>query len=62
MNEKVFKFQNFTNKPSNILMVSTWPPADKCISSQIHIVMTTDKEIVGTVLCLDDFVNMVEGG
>uniref|UniRef100_A0A8C5DEE2 U6 snRNA-associated Sm-like protein LSm5 n=1 Tax=Gouania willdenowi TaxID=441366 RepID=A0A8C5DEE2_GOUWI len=32
---------------------------DKCIGSRIHIVMKTDKEIVGTLLGFDDFVNMV---
>ncbi|KAG7231307.1 hypothetical protein INR49_012145, partial [Caranx melampygus] len=28
---------------------------DKCIGSRIHIVMKTDKEIVGTLLGFDDF-------
>ena len=32
---------------------------DKCIGSRIHIVMKSDKEIVGTFLGFDDFVNMV---
>lgn len=32
---------------------------DKCIGSRIHIVMKSDKEIVGTVLQFDDFVSMV---
>mmetsp|Transcript_25082 Transcript_25082/g.65412 ORF Transcript_25082/g.65412 Transcript_25082/m.65412 type:complete len:99 (+) Transcript_25082:73-369(+) len=32
---------------------------DKCIGSRVHIVMKTDKEIVGTLLGFDDFVNMV---
>uniref|UniRef100_A0A9J8C595 U6 snRNA-associated Sm-like protein LSm5 n=2 Tax=Cyprinus carpio TaxID=7962 RepID=A0A9J8C595_CYPCA len=32
---------------------------DKCIGSRIHIVMKNDKEIVGTLLGFDDFVNMV---
>ncbi|XP_068008710.1 little elongation complex subunit 1 isoform X1 [Melanerpes formicivorus] len=32
---------------------------DKCIGSRIHIVMKSDKEIVGTLLGFDDFVNMV---
>lgn len=32
---------------------------DKCIGSKIHIVMKNDKEIVGTLLGFDDFVNMV---
>ncbi|KAJ0022565.1 hypothetical protein NQD34_014699, partial [Periophthalmus magnuspinnatus] len=31
---------------------------DKCIGSRIHIVMKTDKEIVGTLLGFDDFVNI----
>lgn len=32
---------------------------DKCIGSRIHIIMKSDKEIVGTLLGFDDFVNMV---
>uniref|UniRef100_A0A8C4RWQ5 U6 snRNA-associated Sm-like protein LSm5 n=1 Tax=Erpetoichthys calabaricus TaxID=27687 RepID=A0A8C4RWQ5_ERPCA len=35
------------------------PLVDKCIGSRIHIVMKNDKEIVGTLLGFDDFVNMV---
>uniref|UniRef100_A0A4X1SQN2 U6 snRNA-associated Sm-like protein LSm5 n=1 Tax=Sus scrofa TaxID=9823 RepID=A0A4X1SQN2_PIG len=40
-------------KPVSIELV------DKCIGSRIHIVMKSDKEIVGTLLGFDDFVNMV---
>ncbi|MEE6465647.1 hypothetical protein FKM82_006634 [Ascaphus truei] len=29
---------------------------DKCIGSRIHIVMKSDKEIVGTLLGFDDFI------
>jgi U6 snRNA-associated Sm-like protein LSm5 len=32
---------------------------DKCIGSRIHIIMKNDKEIVGTLLGFDDFVNMM---
>ena len=32
---------------------------DKCIGSKLHIVMKSDKELVGTLLGFDDFVNMV---
>ncbi|CAB3980284.1 U6 snRNA-associated Sm LSm5 [Paramuricea clavata] len=32
---------------------------DKCVGSKIHIIMKSDKEIVGTLLGFDDFVNMV---
>ena len=32
---------------------------DKCIGSRIHIIMRSEKEIVGTLLGFDDFVNMV---
>ncbi|XP_065052193.1 U6 snRNA-associated Sm-like protein LSm5 [Rhopilema esculentum] len=32
---------------------------DKCIGSRIHIIMKTDREVVGTLLGFDDFVNMV---
>ncbi|NWZ93423.1 LSM5 protein, partial [Nesospiza acunhae] len=33
---------------------------DKCIGSRIHIVMKSDKEIVGTLLGFDDFVSILE--
>lgn len=32
---------------------------DKCIGSRIHIIMKNDKEIFGTLLGFDDFVNML---
>lgn len=32
---------------------------DKCIGSKIHVVMKSDKEIVGTLRGFDDYVNMV---
>eukprot|EP00051_Salpingoeca_urceolata_P027825 m.483459 g.483459 ORF g.483459 m.483459 type:complete len:87 (-) comp22943_c0_seq1:43-303(-) len=32
---------------------------DKCIGSRIHIIMKGDKELVGTLLGFDDYVNMV---
>lgn len=32
---------------------------DKCIGSRIHIILKSDKEIVGTLLGFDDFVNML---
>jgi small nuclear ribonucleoprotein (snRNP)-like protein len=32
---------------------------DKCVGSKIHIVMKNEKELVGTLLGFDDFVNMV---
>lgn len=36
---------------------------DKCIGSRIHIVMKSDKEIVGTLLGFDDFVSiLLKGG
>ncbi|KAH9421825.1 U6 snRNA-associated Sm-like protein LSm5 [Dermatophagoides pteronyssinus] len=42
--------------PSTILPLEL---IDKCIGSRIHIIMKNDKEIVGTLLGFDDFVNMV---
>ncbi|KAB0357486.1 hypothetical protein FD754_001642 [Muntiacus muntjak] len=33
---------------------------DKCVGSRIHILMKTDREIVGTLLELDDFVSLKE--
>lgn len=32
---------------------------DKCIGSRIHILMKNDKEMTGTLLGFDDFVNML---
>ncbi|KAI8912843.1 ribonucleoprotein LSM domain-containing protein, partial [Gorgonomyces haynaldii] len=32
---------------------------DKCIGSQIWVLMKTNKEFVGTLVGFDDFVNMV---
>ena len=32
---------------------------DKCIGSKIHVIMKSDKEIVGWLKGFDDFVNMV---
>ncbi|VTJ73145.1 Hypothetical predicted protein, partial [Marmota monax] len=47
---------NSTTSPSKLLLLEF---VDKCIGSRIHIVMKSDKEIVGTHLGFDDFVNMV---
>ena len=32
---------------------------DKCIGSRIHIIMKSDKEIVGVLLGFDDYVNIL---
>ena len=32
---------------------------DKCIGSRIHIIMKSDREIVGTLLGFDDFVSIL---
>ena len=32
---------------------------DKCIGSRIHVIMKNEKELVGTLLGFDDYVNMV---
>ncbi|XP_075230404.1 U6 snRNA-associated Sm-like protein LSm5 isoform X1 [Lycorma delicatula] len=42
--------------PSTLLPLEL---VDKCIGSRIHIIMKNDKEIVGTLLGFDDFVNML---
>ncbi|CAH6875075.1 unknown_gene_11078 [Phodopus roborovskii] len=41
-----------TMNPSQFLPLEL---VDKCIGSRIHIVMKSDKEIVGTLLGFDDF-------
>jgi len=43
----------------NVNMLHISELVDKCIGSRIHIVMKNDKEIVGTLLGFDDFVNML---
>ncbi|XP_006883300.1 PREDICTED: U6 snRNA-associated Sm-like protein LSm5-like [Elephantulus edwardii] len=47
---------NATTNPLQLLPLEL---VDKCIGSRIHILMKRDKEIVGTLLSFDDFVNMV---
>ncbi|XP_027395291.1 U6 snRNA-associated Sm-like protein LSm5 isoform X2 [Muntiacus reevesi] len=48
---------NATTNPSQLLPLEL---VDKCIGSRIHIVMKSDKEIVGTLLGFDDFVNFLK--
>lgn len=48
-----------TNVTMNLSQLQPQELVDKCIGSRIHIVMKSDKEIVGTLLGFDDFVNMV---
>uniref|UniRef100_A0A1D5R134 U6 snRNA-associated Sm-like protein LSm5 n=1 Tax=Macaca mulatta TaxID=9544 RepID=A0A1D5R134_MACMU len=51
---------NATTNPSQLLPLEL---VDKCIGSRIHIVMKSDKEIVGTLLGFDDFVSiLLKGG
>ncbi|NXE14365.1 LSM5 protein, partial [Lophotis ruficrista] len=44
---------NASTNPSQLLPLEL---VDKCIGSRIHIVMKSDKEIVGTLLGFDDFI------
>lgn len=44
---------------SNRFAISFSELVDKCIGSRIHIIMKSDKEMVGTLLGFDDFVNML---
>uniref|UniRef100_A0A8D0RFQ7 Sm domain-containing protein n=2 Tax=Sus scrofa TaxID=9823 RepID=A0A8D0RFQ7_PIG len=46
------------NAMTNPLQLLPLELLDKCIGSRIHIVMKSDKEIVGTLLRFDDFVSM----
>lgn len=50
-----------SNTPANANQSSLLPLelVDKCIGSRIHILMKNDKEIAGTLLGFDDFVNML---
>lgn len=59
MIKRFHAYLNSTPKmnPSSLLPLEL---VDKCIGSRIHIIMkSSDKEIVGTLLGFDDFVNMV---
>ncbi|XP_046860363.1 U6 snRNA-associated Sm-like protein LSm5 isoform X2 [Xenia sp. Carnegie-2017] len=47
---------NMANPTSQLLPLEL---IDKCVGSKIHIIMKSDKEIVGILLGFDDFVNMV---
>ncbi|XP_040539082.1 U6 snRNA-associated Sm-like protein LSm5 isoform X1 [Gallus gallus] len=48
---------NASTNPSQLLPLEL---VDKCIGSRIHIVMKSDKEIVGTLLGFDDFVKLAD--
>ena len=51
---------NTIELPPPSLLPSPLELVDKCIGSRIHIIMkSSDKEIVGTLLGFDDFVNVV---
>ncbi|XKL61140.1 hypothetical protein PGB90_008197 [Kerria lacca] len=45
-----------TANPSSILPLEL---VDKCIGSRMHIIMKNDKELYGTLIGFDDFVNML---
>ena len=42
---------------SNHFVITQTELIDKCIGSKIHIIMKTDKELVGTLMGFDDFVS-----
>lgn len=44
---------------SNLIVPLRVELVDKCIGSRIHIIMKSDKEIVGTLLGFDDFVSIL---
>lgn len=47
------------NAASNPSLLLPFELIDKCIGSKIHIIMKTEREIVGTFLGFDDYVNVV---
>lgn len=51
--------ENFINIDDLTSVIAFPELVDKCIGSRIHIIMKNDKEIVGTLLGFDDFVNML---
>ena len=48
-----------TVTPTTVVQLLPLELVDKCIGSRIHVIMKSDKEIVGTLLGFDDYVNMV---
>ena len=55
-----YEVPSLTKSPLNFISFIYFTElVDKCIGSRIHIIMKNDKEIVGTVLRFDDFVNML---
>jgi len=52
-----YEVPSLTKSPLNFIYFTEL--VDKCIGSRIHIIMKNDKEIVGTLLGFDDFVNML---
>lgn len=48
-----------TVTPTTVVQLLPLELVDKCIGSKIHVIMKSDKEIVGTLLGFDDYVNMV---
>ncbi|KAB0354858.1 hypothetical protein FD755_022317 [Muntiacus reevesi] len=49
-----------SNECDSTSHICNCPLLDKCVGSRIHILMKTDREIVGTLLELDDFVSLKE--
>lgn len=47
---------SLNTNPSSILPLEL---VDKCIGSRMHIIMKNDKELYGTLVGFDDFVNML---
>ena len=45
--------------PANVATLLPLELIDKCIGSRLWVIMKGDKELVGTLLGFDDFVNMV---
>lgn len=55
-----YEVPSLTKSPLNFISFIYFTElVDKCIGSRIHIIMKNDKEIVGTLLGFDDFVNML---
>lgn len=53
---------DLTTESSKMATPNIWLPMeliDKCIGSRIQVIMKNEKEIVGTLVGFDDYVNMV---
>ncbi|CAF0785269.1 unnamed protein product [Didymodactylos carnosus] len=57
--ESIHHHTQSASQIANVAQLLPLELVDKCIGSRIHVIMKSDKEIVGNLLGFDDYVNMV---